>query len=60
MKTEQSVMNSIEKLNKDLTLLIIAHRITTLKNCNQIIEIENGMIKRQGSYKDIVKKVIYK
>ena len=56
MKTEESVMNSIEKLNKDLTLLIIAHRITTLKNCNQIIEIENGMIKRQGSYKNIVKK----
>ena len=39
IKTERSVMNSIEKLNKDLTLLIIAHRITTLKNCNQIIEI---------------------
>lgn len=55
MKTERSVMNSIEKLNKDLTLLIIAHRITTLKNCNQIIEIEKGMIKRKGSYKDIIK-----
>jgi ABC-type multidrug transport system fused ATPase/permease subunit len=60
VKTERSVMNSIEKLNKNLTLLIIAHRITTLKNCNQIIEIEKGMIKRKGSYKDIIKETINK
>ena len=35
-KTEQAVMQSIESLGKNLTLLIIAHRLTTLQNCDQI------------------------
>jgi ATP-binding cassette subfamily B protein len=33
-ETEQAVMQAIEGLSKDLTLLIIAHRITTLKTCD--------------------------
>ena len=53
-ETEQSVMQAIEDLSKDLTLLIIAHRITTLKNCTQIVELGAGSIKRVGSYQDIV------
>ena len=44
-ETEQSVMQAIENLSKDLTLLIIAHRLTTLKNCTQIVEMRNGSIK---------------
>jgi ABC-type multidrug transport system fused ATPase/permease subunit len=43
--TEQAVMESIEQLSDNLTLLIIAHRTTTLKNCNQIIEISDGIVK---------------
>jgi ABC-type multidrug transport system fused ATPase/permease subunit len=53
-KTEQAVMQAIEGLSKDLTLLIIAHRLTTLKNCTQIVELGNGGIKRVGSYQDMV------
>jgi ABC-type multidrug transport system fused ATPase/permease subunit len=53
-KTEDAVMQSIEGLSKDLTLLIIAHRLTTLKNCTQIVELGTGSIKRVGSYQDIV------
>lgn len=53
-ETEQSVMQAIEGLSKDLTLLIIAHRLTTLKNCTQIVELGAGSIKRVGSYQDIV------
>jgi ATP-binding cassette, subfamily B, bacterial PglK len=53
-ETEQAVMQSIEGLSKDLTLLIIAHRLTTLKNCTQIVELGEGGIKRVGSYQDIV------
>ena len=55
-KTEQAVMGAIEGLSKDLTLLIIAHRLTTLKNCTQIIELSDGVAKRIGFYKDIVNK----
>jgi len=53
-KTEQAVMQSIESLGKELTLLIIAHRLTTLKNCDQIVELSDGGIKRTGSYQEIV------
>jgi ATP-binding cassette, subfamily B, bacterial PglK len=53
-KTEQAVMQAIEDLSKDLTLLIIAHRLATLKNCTHIVELRDGGIVRVGGYKDIV------
>jgi ATP-binding cassette subfamily B protein len=53
-ETEQAVMRAIEGLSKDLTLLIIAHRLTTLKSCTQIVELGDGGIKRAGNYQDIV------
>jgi ATP-binding cassette subfamily B protein len=52
-ETEQAVMKAIEGLSQDLTLLIIAHRVTTLKNCTQIVELGNGGIKRIGSYQEL-------
>ena len=57
-ETEQSVMEAIEGLSKDLTLVIIAHRLTTLKNCTQIVELGNGVVKSIGSYQDIVNKAV--
>jgi ABC-type multidrug transport system fused ATPase/permease subunit len=53
-ETEEAVMQAIEGLSKDLTILIIAHRLSTLKNCTQIVELGGGGIKRSGSYQDIV------
>lgn len=53
-ETEQAVMQAIEGLSEDLTILIIAHRLTTLKNCTQIVELSDGGIKRAGIYQDIV------
>ncbi len=53
-ETEQAVMQAIENLSQDLTLLIIAHRVTTLKGCTQIVELSDGGIKRIGSYQDII------
>ena len=38
-ETEKAVMSSIEKLSRHLTILIIAHRLTTLKDCNSIVEL---------------------
>lgn len=54
-ETELAVMQAIESLSKDLTILIIAHRLTTLKNCNQIIELVNGNIKDIGFYQGLQK-----
>jgi len=53
-ETEQAVIQAIDGLSEDLTILIIAHRLTTLKNCTQIVELGEGGIKRTGSYEEIV------
>ncbi len=45
-ETELAVMQAIDALSQDLTVLIIAHRVSTLKNCMQIIELGNGSIKK--------------
>ncbi len=51
--TEQAVMMSIEKLDRHVTVLIIAHRITTLKNCSKIVQISDGKITGVCRYEDI-------
>lgn len=53
-ETENSVMQAIDGLSSDLTLLIIAHRLTTLKNCTQIVELGECGIKRHGGYRELV------
>lgn len=58
VETEQAVMQAIENLSENLTILIIAHRITTLKNCTQIVELGNGVIKRTGTYQEIVNQTV--
>ena len=55
-ETEQAVMQAIDSLGDHLTILIVAHRLTTLRNCSQIVELQNGALKRVGSYADIVEK----
>jgi ATP-binding cassette subfamily B protein len=52
--TERAVMQSIEKLGEEITIFIVAHRLTTLKACSTLIEIDSGKIKRIGSYSSIV------
>jgi ATP-binding cassette subfamily B protein len=54
-ETEQSVMRAIELLSKDLTVLIIAHRLTTLRTCTEIFEIGNGAITITGTNNSIVR-----
>lgn len=43
-ETEQAVMEAIDALDKDLTVLIIAHRLSTLSNCDTIVELSQGNI----------------
>lgn len=53
-ETERAVMQAIDGLSKDLTVIIVAHRLSTLKNCTMIVELEGGRVKRTGSYAEIV------
>jgi len=51
--TEEAVMDVFESLGKEVTLLIIAHRLTTLKNCTSIVELRDGQTSRIIKYEDI-------
>ena len=53
-ETEQAVMDAIEGLNKEVTILIIAHRLTTLKDCDKIIKLEKDYTIRIGSYEEVI------
>ena len=56
-KTEADVMRSIEDLNKDVTILIIAHRITTLKTCDAICVLKDGEIEKILTYEELVREL---
>ncbi len=45
--TEKSVMRSIECLSRELTLIIIAHRLSTLRCCDRVIELKDGVFQRE-------------
>jgi ATP-binding cassette subfamily B protein len=44
IKTEKLIMEAMERLMKDRTTFMIAHRLSTLENCDKIIEIDDGQI----------------
>ncbi len=52
--TEMAVMEAIDYIDKDITILIVAHRLTTLKSCDRIVELANGRIIRSGSYDEMI------
>jgi ATP-binding cassette, subfamily B, bacterial PglK len=54
-KTEEKIMGNVYNFDKNKTILIIAHRLSTLKGCDKIVELENGRIKRIGTYSEIIK-----
>ena len=52
--TERSVMDSIDGFDRDLTVLLIAHRLSTVKRCDSIVELEHGRVKAQGAYDQLI------
>lgn len=53
-ETEQAVMEAIDGLGRDLTILIIAHRLTTLKGCDQIVKLDKNNAIHTGNYQEII------
>ncbi|WP_148288258.1 ABC transporter ATP-binding protein [Prochlorothrix hollandica] len=57
-ETEQEVMDAIYNLRERVTIIIIAHRLSTLRLCSQVFEFKDGIISFKGSGKDIAGKPI--
>ena len=55
IETELKIIDNINKLKSDITIIMIAHRHVTLKNCDIIIEIDKGKITRTGTYNELLK-----
>ena len=53
--TEKEVMSAIRNLDKDITIIIIAHRLSTVKNCDTIFLLDEGNLKAQGTYEELLK-----
>lgn len=54
--TENAVIETISRLLNEKTIIMIAHRLTTLKNCDQIYFIDNGVINDRGTYDGLMRR----
>ncbi len=55
MENQQKIQESLRALCKNKTLIIIAHRLSTVVDCDQIVLIENGNVKDTGTHESLLK-----
>lgn len=58
-ENEELVKNAIKEITKDKICFIIAHRLTTIKNCNKILYMEDGNVIESGSHDELLDKKGY-
>ena len=54
-QTEKSVMEALKNISKNKTIIIIAHRLNTIMECDKIFYLEKGEIKGEGRYTELIK-----
>ena len=54
--TENAVMKAVENMANQMTIILIAHRLTTVQSCDVIYLLENGQIKASGTYEELLEK----
>ena len=54
-QTEKAVMDAVNNIGKDITIILIAHRLSTVKKCNKIFLLEKGELKNQGTFEELIK-----
>ena len=52
--TEKAVIDAINKINKEITIILITHRLNTLKNCDIIYKLKKGEIIDQGTFNKLI------
>jgi ABC-type multidrug transport system fused ATPase/permease subunit len=51
--TEQAVMEAVQNLGHEITIILIAHRLSTVKACDTIFLLEKGELKAQGTFDEL-------
>jgi ATP-binding cassette, subfamily B, bacterial PglK len=54
-QTEQAVMDAINNLGKNITIILIAHRLSTVKKCDKVFLLEGGKLKKEGTFEELIK-----
>ncbi len=58
-ETEEEILNNLKKVSKNKTTLIVSHRVSSAKNADVILVLEDGQIIQQGSHDDLIEKEGY-
>jgi len=53
-ETEKVVMDAVDKLSNNITIILIAHRLNTLRKCDLIYKLEDGQVSAKGTYDKII------
>jgi ABC-type multidrug transport system fused ATPase/permease subunit len=53
-QTEKAVMDAVYNLTKDVTIVLIAHRLSTVKQCDKIFLFEKGELKNEGTFDELI------
>ena len=53
-QTEKVVMDAVNNLNKDRTIILIAHRLGTVKNCDTIFLLDKGQLQHKGTFEELI------
>ena len=53
-QTEKAVMDAVNNLSKDITIILIAHRLKTVENCDIIFKLKDGRLIDQGKFNEII------
>ncbi|MEE3376907.1 MAG: ABC transporter ATP-binding protein [Lachnospiraceae bacterium] len=54
--SEKEIQNALERLVKDRTTFVVAHRLSTIKNADRIVVLERGRIVESGTYEELMEK----
>ena len=53
--TEKAVMDAVNNLSKNITIILIAHRLSTVKKCDMIYLLDKGQLKDKGTFEELIK-----
>jgi ABC-type multidrug transport system fused ATPase/permease subunit len=56
-ETESAVVDAVEALAGELTVIVVAHRLSTIRRCDQVVYLDNGRVLAVGTFDEVVAKV---